>query len=348
MMKTVVGVFTSNDDARRVRDELVSAGFPQDHVQITSDSSQTMGTGSAGMGTTGTSTASTGIMSTDGDDTRTGSSHEGGISGFFSRLFGSDDSDEAQPYRSAMNAGHCVVSVDAMDENQVEQATDIMAQYDPIELDERREGQGMTGSSTTGTTGALGTTDSATTTGARGLTGSLDDGARAEPTDWAASDAARGTTGDVSANAMRSTADTTATNRIPVVEEELQIGKRQVQRGGVRVFTRVTETPVEESVNLREEHARVERHAVNRPATEADFEAFKEGSIELRETAEQPVVQKVARVVEEVELGQEATQRTETVRDTVRRSSVEVERIPGSETPLDTDTTRTTRPTGNR
>src|SRR3982751_2991087 len=154
MMKTVVGVFTSNEDARQVRDELVSAGFPQDHVHITSDSGQTMGTGSAGVGTTGrttgTSTASTGIMSTDDDGTRTGSSHEGGISGFFSRLFGSDDSDEAQPYRSAMSAGHCVVSVDAMDENQVEQATDIMARYDPIQLDERREGQGMTGSSMAG------------------------------------------------------------------------------------------------------------------------------------------------------------------------------------------------------
>ena len=362
-MKTVVGVFTSNDEARQVRQELVSAGFSENQIQITADSGQTMGAGTSSMGSTATDrttisgdTASTGIMSTRGsgddvDDSR--SSHEGGISGFFARLFGSDDSDEAQPYRTAMQSGHCVVSVDAMDEDRVNEASDIMARHNPVELDERVDGQSTSRSGTTGsaigrdagsTAGRTTGTDWASTTGAAGgLTGSLDDGARAT---------ARGV-GDVSRDrssdsATRSTAGLAEGARIPVVEEELQVGKRQVQRGGVRVFTRVTETPVEESVNLHEEHARVERRAVNRPATEADFEAFKEGSIELRETAEQPVVSKAARVVEEVEVGKEATDRTETVRDTVRRSSVEVERIPGSETQTETDTARTTRPTGNR
>src|SRR4051794_6001375 len=56
---------------------------------------------------------------------------------------------------------------------------------------------------------------------------------------------------------------------LPVVEEELQVGKRRVERGGVRVGTRVTEQPVEEQVRLREERARVERRPVDRPATEA-------------------------------------------------------------------------------
>jgi len=42
---------------------------------------------------------------------------------------------------------------------------------------------------------------------------------------------------------------------IPVIEEELVVGKRQVERGGVRVFSRMVETPVQESVTLREEHA---------------------------------------------------------------------------------------------
>src|SRR5437764_3366736 len=50
---------------------------------------------------------------------------------------------------------------------------------------------------------------------------------------------------------------------IPVVEEQLKVGKREVQRGGVRVFSRVVETPVNESVNLREEHVNVERRPVN-------------------------------------------------------------------------------------
>jgi hypothetical protein len=38
---------------------------------------------------------------------------------------------------------------------------------------------------------------------------------------------------------------------IPVVEEELKIGKRLVRRGGVRVYTSVTEKPIEEPVTLR-------------------------------------------------------------------------------------------------
>jgi uncharacterized protein (TIGR02271 family) len=84
---------------------------------------------------------------------------------------------------------------------------------------------------------------------------------------------------------------------------------------------------VEESVQLREEHVRVQRNPVNRPASEADFNAFKEGTIELTETTEEPVVSKRARVVEEVVVGKDVTERTETVRDTVRKTDVEVEEV---------------------
>jgi len=116
---------------------------------------------------------------------------------------------------------------------------------------------------------------------------------------------------------------------VPVVEEQLDVGKREVQRGGVRIFTQTTERPVEESVTLREEHARVERRPVDRPATEAELgSAFQEKSVELRETAEEPVVAKTAHVVEEVDVGKEVSTRTETVRDTVRRRDVDVEELP--------------------
>lgn len=114
---------------------------------------------------------------------------------------------------------------------------------------------------------------------------------------------------------------------IPVVEEELQIGKREVNRGGVRVYSHVTERPVEENIQLREEHVRVQRNPVNRPASEADFQAFKEGMVELTESAEEPIVSKQARVVEEVVVGKDVTERTETVRDSVRKTDVEVENI---------------------
>jgi uncharacterized protein (TIGR02271 family) len=125
------------------------------------------------------------------------------------------------------------------------------------------------------------------------------------------------------------TADEIAEDRktFPVVREDLTVGKREVSTGGVRVYSRVTETPVSESVNLREEHATIERRTVDRPATEADR---KEGAVEIRETAEEPVVAKTARVVEEVVVGKESSQRTETVNDTVRGTQVEVERDAGN------------------
>lgn len=118
---------------------------------------------------------------------------------------------------------------------------------------------------------------------------------------------------------------------LPVVEEELKVGKREVERGGVRVHTNVTETPVEENVRLREEKVNVERRPVDRPVTAADQEAFKEKTIEMKERAEEAIVSKEARVVEEVVINKEAQERNQTVRDTVRRTDVEVEHLGGQQ-----------------
>jgi uncharacterized protein (TIGR02271 family) len=116
------------------------------------------------------------------------------------------------------------------------------------------------------------------------------------------------------------------TRAIPVVEEEVAVGKRQVNRGGVRVRSYVRETPVEEQVTLRDEEIRVERRPVNRELADADA-AFREETIELTETDEEAVVEKRARVKEEVLVGKEVHEHTETVRDTVRSTEVEVERL---------------------
>lgn len=121
------------------------------------------------------------------------------------------------------------------------------------------------------------------------------------------------------------------TKAIPVVREDIQVGKRQVLKGGVRVYSRVVEEPVEEKVRLREEHVRVERQAVNRAATDADLAAGAEQVVEVQEFAEEPVVGKQARVVEEVRVGKEASERTETVRDTVRHTDVNVEQTGGTQ-----------------
>nr|WP_217345125.1 YsnF/AvaK domain-containing protein [Noviherbaspirillum sp. L7-7A]MBV0879349.1 YsnF/AvaK domain-containing protein [Noviherbaspirillum sp. L7-7A] len=112
---------------------------------------------------------------------------------------------------------------------------------------------------------------------------------------------------------------------IPVVQEELEVGKRQVDLGAVRVVSRMVETPVKESVTLREEHASIERRPVDRPASEADLNALRDQSIEVRETAEKAVVSKTARVVEEVVVGKTASEHTEQISDTVRNTVVDVQ-----------------------
>jgi len=114
---------------------------------------------------------------------------------------------------------------------------------------------------------------------------------------------------------------------IPVYEEQLRVGKREVGRGSVRVRSYVVETPVQEQVRLHEERVEVERRPVDRPATTADAgaDAFRERTIEVTATAEEAVVSKEARVKEEIVVRKEAEERTETVSGTVRRTEVEVD-----------------------
>jgi uncharacterized protein (TIGR02271 family) len=112
---------------------------------------------------------------------------------------------------------------------------------------------------------------------------------------------------------------------VPVVEEQLEVGKRQVSRGGVRINSSIVEEPIEEKVSLREERVIVERRMVYRDATEADLADFKEGTIEFHETVEEPVITKRRRVVEEIVIGREMRERTETISETVRRTQVNVE-----------------------
>lgn len=118
---------------------------------------------------------------------------------------------------------------------------------------------------------------------------------------------------------------------IRLSEERLAVGKRLVNRGGTRIRRFVVETPVEEQVSLHEERVTLERRPVTdgRVVTDADFS---EKTVEMTETAEEAVVAKNAYVTEEIRLRKEATDRVETIRDTVRKEDVEIEQIPGSTT----------------
>jgi uncharacterized protein (TIGR02271 family) len=123
---------------------------------------------------------------------------------------------------------------------------------------------------------------------------------------------------------------------IPVYEEELKVGKRMVDQGHVRVRVYTVEHPTQEGVTLREERVAVERRPVDRPASGMPGEAFQDRTIDVTTHREEPVISKEARLKEEVVVHKEADQRTETVRENVRHTEVEVE----------DDRARTTTPVG--
>ena len=115
---------------------------------------------------------------------------------------------------------------------------------------------------------------------------------------------------------------------IGVVQEEVRVGKQQVERGGVRVRSVVTERPVHEQVQLREEHINVTRERVDEPIPiDATDSTFTEDEFVVTATGEEAVVGKEARVVERVRVDKTADVRTEEIDETERRRDVQVEQI---------------------
>jgi uncharacterized protein (TIGR02271 family) len=217
----------------------------------------------------------------------------------------------AEYYAEGVRRGGTLVTVSARDED-AEEVMRILNRHNPVDIEERAAQWRRTGSSTTAGTA---TPVAGSTTRVGGETATF-----GGQTTVASTAAAAGGSRTVQAGEQVA---------VPVVEEELRVGKREVETGGgVRVESRVEERPVEEQISLREEHVEVERRPVDRPATPGDMNrAFQGGTIELTERAEEAVVQKQARVVEEVVVGKEATERTETISDTVRRTDVEIQPV---------------------
>jgi uncharacterized protein (TIGR02271 family) len=226
-------------------------------------------------------------------------------------------------YSEAARRGHCVLTVDVDNDSELDRAHEILQRHSPIDIDEHAaqwRGEGWSGGAmTTGSAVAFGHERQGVD---EGRAQSLAD--ETSP-NMAGTSATTRDALDTGAGARSDLGSSSDVQRVPVVQEELQVGKRTVRAGGIRVYSRVRETPVEEQVQLREERAHVERRAVDRPASEADFNQMRDGTIEVRETIEEPVVAKQARVVEEVEIAKDVRERTATVRDTVRRTEVEVE-----------------------
>ncbi|NBJ13476.1 DUF2382 domain-containing protein [Microvirga sp. SYSU G3D207] len=249
---------------------------------------------------------------------------------------------DAHAYAEGVRRGNALVAVEC-DDDEVDRVVDILDDDGVLDLDEqqtswRSEGwRGYDASASGSTRGGLGTVAAGL---AGGLTGS---------SSTTRSDVDMGSDVTGSADITRASTDSTATGGrdtvIPVAEEELHVGKREVGRGRVRIQSRVVERPVQEQVTLREERVDVERRPVSGEYREGTLgsDPFQERTIEVEERGEEAVVSKEARVVEEVVVRKEAETRTETISDTVRKTEVDVEderNVRGTGTTGSTDRTR--------
>ena len=293
MSRTITAYFDSRTEAQNAYDQLLAAGITPSEISIHDSSS----TAASTSGSTGT-----------GED-----------KGFWASLGDVFMPDEDRySYSEGLRRGGSVLTVRA-DNADFNVVSDILenagaADLDTKEAQWRSEGwsgydagtasTSTTATSATGTAGTaytdLGTTSTSTSTG------------------YGAAGTSASSTGYAAAEGVEARSD-----YIPVAEEQVRVGKREVDHGRVRIRSYVVETPVEESVALRNETVRVERNPVNRAATDADH-LFREQVIEAEARGEEAVVSKEARVVEEVRLDKDVEVRDETIRDSVRRTEVEV------------------------
>ena len=259
---TIVAVYADASAAEAAANDLKKNGFDQDDLYISSGGPESAATG-----------RSPAKSSTH--------QHEGGIIGWFKRIFGQEDHEDRPYYENATSRGNVVLSVETKGET-LDSAVNILNTYSPIDV--HRE--------------------------ATRSDGNLEEETRTT----------RGATSDDAES-------------IPVINEEVQVGKRSVLRGGVRIYTRTVEEPIEEKILLREERVRLERQPVDRALTDTDKTTGSDHVIEMKEYAEEPVVSKEARVTEEIRIGKDTTEREQTVRDTVRHTEVSVEDLSSTRDP---------------
>jgi uncharacterized protein (TIGR02271 family) len=292
MAKTLVALYDTVTDAEQVVQELIADGFVRSAIHLALDSTKSR-------------TAPSASVERD-------AAYEGAHMIETLADLGVPY-DEAYAYAEGVHRGGALVVVESSDDRE-ERGMEILRRLHPVDIHERTaqwQHEGWTGYDATAMT-------STPRASAATATRSAQEQARA--------------TARVDQGTRTRRVEGQEEVTVPVVEEDIAIGKREVERGHVRIYSRVTEQPVEESVRLREEKVTVERRPADRPATEADFAAAGKDVIEMTEKAEEPVVTKRARVVEEVVVHKDVTEHTETVRGTERRTDVDVQREPETAT----------------
>ena len=345
--KTIVALYDDLSSAERVLGDLQAANLRQDFTMMGADSAK------LGAGTVA------------GDDGRLESWRH-------SADFGQDPNfnardkrvsmltrmgvtrDDAEVFAEGVRRGG-VLLVGRVEDSLCDKALDIVEQHGPVDIAHR--GQSYRESGWTGYDANATDYDETQATEERTRYGTGLGAAAASLRDVNTTGSTAGTTAGtdrtVETDMTRRTADlgtdrpvgTGQEEHIPIVEEQINVGKRTVERGAVRVRSYVIETPVEEQVRLRDETVTVERRPVDRPAGEIPPDAFRERTIEVTETDEEAVVEKAARIREEVVIRKEAEERAQTISDTVRRTEVEIDDArSGADRPLDKDRLAGDRP----
>jgi uncharacterized protein (TIGR02271 family) len=110
--------------------------------------------------------------------------------------------------------------------------------------------------------------------------------------------------------------------RVPISEEEVKVGKREVEAGAVRIRKEVRSETVNQPVDLRREEIVVERVEGGGDAAE---DAFREGEVRIPLKREEAVVEKTAKVTGEVKVRKAAETDTQQVSETIRKEDVKVE-----------------------
>jgi len=105
-------------------------------------------------------------------------------------------------------------------------------------------------------------------------------------------------------------------------EEELRVGKRQVESGRARLRKWVETEPVQTNVELERETVHVRREAIDQPVSGVELG---EQTIETTLRAEEPVVEKQVVARERVSLDKDVDVEQRTVSDDVRRERIEME-----------------------
>ena len=125
--------------------------------------------------------------------------------------------------------------------------------------------------------------------------------------------------------------------RFPVIEEGLEVVKKLVNRGGVRVTKRVETREQWVDELLRSEHVEIERRAVDRPLSDDAIPGIRqEGDTIIVPVIEEVLVSvKQLVLVEEVRITRTRQSHRNPQKFTLRTEHIEVERLDVEEPPTD-------------